>query len=660
MRRPLARLSPLLLRSLLPLLLLAASAPGLAAELIERFEALVEVRADGELLVTETIVVQAEGRQIKRGIYRDFPLRFRDAEGELRRVGFDLQSVTRDGRAEPHFTRANDRGVRIYIGDEKIRLPAGRHTYRLRYSTSRQVRHLAGHVELFWNVTGNEWAFPIEAASATIRLPDNASPLRWTGYTGRVGARGTDWRARLGADGALGIASTRMLAPGEGLSVVAEIPAGVVAAPSRLQALGHAALDHRRYLVTGLGLLGVLAFYLLTWNAVGRDPPKGVTIPLFHPPEGISPGLAAYVHQWGWRSGWREFTATAVSLAVKGLVAFEGDAAEPTLVRTAAPAPALPTGERALLGWLERRGGRVRIERANGPSVAGELASFKSASEKENRHRFFQRNRGYFFVGLALTAATVAAILAFGDLTQPEIALLGAACAVGAVAGSVIARMVRAFLRGRSPGTIIVAAINAAVLAWFGFLFLSVRESFSDGTLPSGFGRGVLDGLLENGFPFVLVGGFALLNGLFYYLLRAPTVAGRQVMDGLEGLRLYLETAESARLNLAGAPEITAERFERLLPYAIALDVEKPWSEAFEAAFARAHPEQDLRGSYRPAWRGGADWQGRSFANSVAGMVAATQGSFASAIPPPRSSSSGFSGGGGSGGGGGGGGGGGW
>ncbi len=98
----------------------------------------------------------------------------------------------------------------------------------------------------------------------------------------------------------------------------------------------------------------------------------------------------------------------------------------------------------------------------------------------------------------------------------------------------------------------------------------------------------------------------------------------------------------------------------RLLPYAIALEAEKPWSEAFEAAFARAHPGEDLHDAYRPAWHGGTGWSSRNFASSVAGTVAAAEASFASAMPAPSSSSSGFGGGGSSGGGGGGGGGGGW
>ncbi len=645
------------------LLAIAPAGAARAAEAIERFDAAVDVRADGELEVTETIAVRAEGVQIRRGIYRDFPLRFRDAEGRSREVTFELVEVTRDGRPEPHFTRRNERGVRIYAGSEDAALAPGRYTYRLRYVTGRQLRHLPTHVELYWNVTGNEWAFPIGVATARVRLPGNVPPVRWTAYTGRFGERGDDFRALLATDGALVFETTRALAPREGLSVVAELPAGVVAAPTPMQQWRHALLDYRRDLLGGLGLLGVLAFYLLSWHAVGRDPPKGTIVPLFHPPDGISPALAAYVRQWGWSNDWREFTAAAVSLAVKGLLVFDDGDGALTLKRKAdAPGPtaaqSLPPGERALLAWVDQQGGLARVDRAHGTSLASALASFRSAIENENRNRFFRRNLGHFAAGLALTGLAIWATFAFGYLGESEIALLVGACVIGAIVGVAVARLVRAVLGPRRPRTIVAAVINFAALALFGgFAATMLLRS----GLPLGGLRDTLVGaILDHGFPLALVAGFALLNGLFYYLLRAPTAAGRPVMDRIEGFELYLRTAETPRLDVAGAPEITAERFERLLPYAIALGAEEPWSSAFETAFARAHPDEDLRDGYRPAWRGGARWSGDSFGHSVSGAVAAAQASFASAMPEPSSSSSGFGGGGGSGGGGGGGGGGGW
>ena len=92
----------------------------------------------------------------------------------------------------------------------------------------------------------------------------------------------------------------------------------------------------------------------------------------------------------------------------------------------------------------------------------------------------------------------------------------------------------------------------------------------------------------------MFVPAFAALNGIFLYLMKAPTALGRPIMDQLAGFKLYLETAEAYRLN-AQAPEITAERFEALLPYAVALDVEKPWADAFAAALRRAHPTMPTR-----------------------------------------------------------------
>ncbi|ODS96651.1 MAG: hypothetical protein ABS56_12065 [Lautropia sp. SCN 69-89] len=657
--------------------LATCAAPARAEEAIERFDSTIEVRTDGDLAVTETIVVHAEGLQIRRGIYRDFPLRFRDAEGRLREVGFELVEVMRDGRPEPHFTRRNDRGVRIYAGSEDMLLQPGRHTYRISYVTSRQLRHFPDHVELYWNVTGNEWAFPIREATATIRLPGNAPPVRWTAYTGRFGERGGDFRAGLQADGALGFASTRTLQPGEGLTVVAELPAGVVAAPSRTQQVGYAMLDYRRYLLAGLGMLGVFAFYLIAWRAVGRDPPKGTIIPLFHPPAGISPALAAYIRNWGWKGGWREFTAAAVSLAVKGLVVIDDRGGTLTLKRVVAGADAqragaaaagsdatvestaaLPAGERALLAWVDARAGTARIERASGESLVSALARFKTAIEKDNRGRFFRRNLGYFAAGIALTALAVGTILRFGYVDDDEIGLLVGVVVAGVFVGGFLVGTVRSLLKARSLRTIIPAAIHAAVILFIGSMLTTML--LQSGASLDGFRRTALDVLAERGFPLALVGGFALLNGLFYYLLRAPTAAGRPVMDQIEGLELYLRTAESARMNMAGAPELTTAHFERLLPYAIALEAEKPWSEAFEAAFARAHPGEDVQDAYRPAWHGGTRWSGHGFGSSVAGAVAAAEASFASATPAPSSSSSGFGGGGGSGGGGGGGGGGGW
>src|ERR671924_66623 len=86
-------------------LLIVLAGDALGQEVIHRFDSIVRIGQDGTLSVTETIRVRAEGAEIKRGIYRDFPLTFRDTTGRTREVSFRLLGVTRDGRPEPHFTK---------------------------------------------------------------------------------------------------------------------------------------------------------------------------------------------------------------------------------------------------------------------------------------------------------------------------------------------------------------------------------------------------------------------------------------------------------------------------------------------------------------------------------------------------------------------------
>jgi uncharacterized membrane protein len=155
----------------------------------------------------------------------------------------------------------------------------------------------------------------------------------------------------------------------------------------------------------------------------------------------------------------------------------------------------------------------------------------------------------------------------------------------------------------------------------------------------------------------VLLALFALLaiNVGFYQWMKAPTLAGRRLMDRLDGFRLFLSLAEKDELAFRHPPEKTPELFERYLPYAMALDVEQAWAQRFEGVLARAQAD----GSYqRPGWYHGDSWRHGRLGGFTSAMGGALAGAVASSSSAPGSSSG--MGGGSSGGGGGGGGGGGW
>ena len=85
---------------LLVLLAFAAMAAPMdvaAQERILAYDADIQVNADGSLDVSEHITVRAEGDQVRRGIYRDFPTRYRDARGNAMVAGFEMIAASRQG-----------------------------------------------------------------------------------------------------------------------------------------------------------------------------------------------------------------------------------------------------------------------------------------------------------------------------------------------------------------------------------------------------------------------------------------------------------------------------------------------------------------------------------------------------------------------------------
>jgi uncharacterized membrane protein YgcG len=629
--------------ALVCLLALFIAAPATAAEVINNFASNVSLRTDGSVAVTEVIDVTSEGIEIRRGIYRDIPTFMINPDGSRLRSSLSVQSVDRNGRSEPYSVEQLGNGfVRIRIGDADIFLEDGRHRYTIRYTMTRMARQFENHDELYWNATGNYWSFPILNAVAAVTLPEGAVIADLAGYTGEVGSTETAVTINRTSDNTATFRATRTLAAGEGLTVAAMFQKGIIPEPSGTERLIWWISDHRDLIYPLVAVVVVLLYYLLAWSAVGRDPARGTIIPLFHPPRGFSPALVHYVHRMGWdKGGWTAFTASIFDLGVKGLVVI--DNVKKTLKVTVTgkqPDVPLPPGEKLLFDYLSSKGS-VTVNTTNGPKLNETRRDFVSILETENRQVYFKNHTGYVLAGLALSLAAIGALVLL-DVVRPLYLILAV---VGGIAIGLFAGMFKRVVAG-DAGSIFIAVVWA---------FIALAN----------FGTGLLSWLSDFRIDTAVVGAASIvvINVIFAVLMRAPTVQGRKVMDQIDGLRMYLRTAEENRLNMEGEPPMTVERFERLLPFAIALDVEKPWSEHFEAELKRNAVADAAGGAYHPTWYHGSDWSSSRGGFSSA-VNAATTGMAAAMIAaqPASSSSSGFSGGGGgsSGGGGGGGGGGGW
>ncbi|MEK1926563.1 MAG: DUF2207 domain-containing protein [Rhizobium giardinii] len=633
-------------------LFLALGGAVRAEEMFTSYHSDIGLAQDGTLTVTETISAIVEGDRIKRGIYRDLPLTFTDASGRTAKVNFKLVSVERDGSAEPYRTESIKGGIRIYSGDADVFLSRGEHTFRFTYETARQIRFFDDHDELYWNVTGTDWAFPIEEASATVTLPSGVKAQALDVFTGRYGA--TDKNARAVEEGdELMFTTTRRLQPGEGLTIAIKMPKGSIERPSASTERLWWFRDNLAAIIAIAGLVIVVLYYSRAWFKVGRDPARGVMVPRWDAPDGISPALVNYIDNKGFSGeGWTALSAAALNLAVGGHVVLE-DLKNSLVITSTGKARAgrLPTGEAALLKAVEDQGGKLVIDKANGKIVQKAGADFRSAMEREHRGKYYKANTAYVVGGVVLSVLFLLAIFLFGELDEENIGLVIVPVAAAFFVSVFAVGFGKSFRRQASLAARIVSVV---VLGFIGFVAVSVFSGV--------FAFLVFEAVSSHQLPLLIaVGGIVLVNLLFFLLMGAPTPLGARMMDGIDGLRQYLTLAEKERMNMAGAPEMSPQHFETLLPYAVALGVEKPWSETFDRWLLTAAAGAAAAG-YQPAWYHGDSFSAGSFGDRMGGFAGSMADTMTSSLPPPpKSSSSGFSSGGGfSGGGGGGGGGGGW
>jgi Predicted membrane protein (DUF2207) C-terminal domain/Predicted membrane protein (DUF2207) N-terminal domain len=609
-----------------------------AAETITAYESAVRVDPDGSLGVTETITVNVEGLGIRRGIYRDFPTRYTLPNGIKVSTTFEVSGVTRDGHAERWTTEALSNGVRLRIGDRDVLLAHGPHTYTIAYITRRQLYFGEGHDELYWNVTGQDWAFPIMNARAVVTAPPGAAIEDARAYTGAQGETGQDVTAERLGEGAVAFTATRQLQPGEGLTVVVTWPEGFIARPTRADQVEQTLRDNLALLVGYLGVLLVGLYFYLSWREVGKDPKGGPIIALYSPPTGVSPGAMRFLEKRGYDD--KAFSAAIVNLAVKGVLKIHEQGGKRYRLEKMGAGKDLSPGEQAIADELFSGGaGEIETDRENHAifRAARRTQEKLLAHAHENIH--FVRNQKYFWIGAAIT-------IAFAVLT-----FLSAA---GGIANFLVPLMVGFYgifffaLFRRFHALRVTRSIGGRIGLSVAILAVLAHAV--------GFGGSVLlGGVFSNFFlivPFLMMIG---LNLLFYHLLEKPTVEGRKLLDEIDGFKLYLTVAEKERLDFH-TPEVTPEIFERYLPYAMALSVENKWGAKFEAAMTKAGLDAK---TYQPVWYAGRGFYGSGFSSGgfAFSFGGAFTGAIAAAATPPSSGGSmggGFAGGGGGGGGGGG------
>jgi uncharacterized membrane protein YgcG len=632
----------------------AIASQAVAQDFVERildYNSDITVQKNGELNVVETITVNAQGENIRHGIYRDFPTIYTTPAGQHVHVRFDVQSVTMDGHDEHYEIDGLDNGKRVKIGDADTLLDDGKHTFVITYVTDRQVGFFQDYDELYWNVTGTGWMFEIDHVTATVHLPDGAHIIQDAFYTGSQGSTGRDAQATSIAQNAMRFETTGRLYANEGLTIAVGFNKGVVQPPTPTDKFWDFVRDNAGGIIALIGLAALFIYFMVTWVLYGRDPAHGVIIPLFSPPKDFSPPAVRYVHRMAYDR--KAYAAALIDMAVKGYMKI-ADAGSSTykLTRTGKSEQecGLAASEAAIGGKLF--GGpndSIELKQTNHTDIAASIAALQSSLKNEYERKYFVTNFGWFMGGIGILAliALLAALL-----SDDAGASAGELFWIGGWSVGTSFLVYRAFTAWRDA----IHAPRGRVSSLFGAVFLSIFAAF--------FVIGLLLGLAgfgmqDNGPAMVALTLGGILCIVFYHLLKAPTALGGHIRDEIDGFKIYLDTAEKDRFEKLNPPDVTPQMFEKYLPYAIALDCENQWSKKFEAEAAAAAAAGQQGYGYTPIWYTGNSFSSLGAAGFASAIGSSLASSAASASTAPGSSS-GSGGGGFSGGGGGGGGGGGW
>ncbi len=566
------------------------------------------------------------GGQAKNEMCREIPTNYSDHFGNAYEIHFDVVSVNRDDLPKEFHLHRVENGMKLCFVDSSEAVPPGNHTYELTYTVNRELGVFADFDELYWNATGNGWTMPIQSATATVHLFHGIAPVAilLDGYTGQPGSMGNAFQAAADTEGNATFRTTRPLAPSESLTLVVRWPKGFVHSPTEAQKHQYYLDDNQSNLIGLLGLGVILLYYVLVWFIAGRGRARGETLPRSHPPQGFSPAALRYI--WRMAFDQKTFVVNLVDLGVKKQLAILQDAAGSFIlgrVKTRRRARIDPndeapddvtSDEKLVLKKIFSATDPLPLSPRNHAIVGAAVEALHQRLRAKLEWVYFLSTSRYVVPGLLISiAAVVRAGLTIQGVERRVLLPLAMGMALWSLASLV--------LGGFAIGTFKNVLVDPHHLP------TAKRQAIGIGIVASVLLVGELVGLAVlswaaspevAGLLFLLVG----INFFFHLRLRTQTLSGHGLMDQIEGLRLFLVDTGDGNSSVTCPPD----QFERLLPYALALNVEKVWGEKFAAWLASAPKDENI--DYEPSWFSGPNWK----ANTASMFLTLLGSSFSSAI----------------------------
>ncbi len=134
-------------------------------EAVTSFYSRITINQNTSLTITEQIDYTTTFD--KHGIYRYIPISYnKDGQKEILQV-FDVSVTDQNGVSIPFSRTSDGKFVTLKIGDPDTTF-TGEKSYVIEYTVERGINQFSDHNELYWDITGEGWQFPVLESSATV------------------------------------------------------------------------------------------------------------------------------------------------------------------------------------------------------------------------------------------------------------------------------------------------------------------------------------------------------------------------------------------------------------------------------------------------------------------------------------------------------------
>jgi uncharacterized membrane protein YgcG len=565
-------------------------------EHIEDMQVDIYIQPDANIDIKETIVYDF-GSERKHGIYRDIPLSYTDFWLNYDMKLKDVSVTDETGRVYRFRVSNASGGKQIKIGDANKTI-LGVHTYVIDYTVTRAMTFEEDYDELYWNAIGNKWLVAIHNSRVNLYYPEflDKSEFSIDCYYGAQGSQDYCLQEQniLINDRIVGTSFTvGQLTAGTGATILTKLPKGLVTEPTTAEKIVAAILQN---LILLLPIVAFVAMFIY-WRRKGRDPEgRGVIIAQYEPPEDMMPAEAGTIVDEGVNH--RDIAAEIIYLAIQGYIKI-----------TRIKKGKLFSKDDY---FLEKLRDEKDLPREYQKELIANLFSKPAKQKKLDKLEGIELHpdaQVRVFMSDFKNKAYKWMVKVEDDMYKSTVD------------------------RGYFPKS------PKKVKAMYGILLMVAIFGF--------FGLGKV-GVLSSGPRTLMFLAMIFISlvivAMFGMQMSRRTQKGVYAKEYILGLKEYIEVAEKARIDFHNAPEKDPQLFEKLLPYAMALGIEKKWAKQFESIYTQ-----------EPSWyhnaNAGVYFSATAFGDSLHGFQTNSGSSLSSR--PSSGGSGGFSGGGGGGGGGG-------